>query len=120
MRTETTVASEEVLAVVLPDVAGQLTHSPSAIRQMVAKEGWGGSDTKDFLPPDASSLIINRKDNSRRRKCTAIFLSKLPDELRTNIKQGKINSTTYQNGSINNYIQSPLCSHQAGGNTLSL
>lgn len=89
MRTNTSVGGEEVLAVVLTDVSGQLTHPPYTIKQMIVREEWGGTETKDFLAPDAVSSTIIRGSNSRRRKCTVVVLAKLDDDLQKNIREGK-------------------------------
>ena len=57
-----------------------------SIRKTILEFG-GGSETKDFLPLHSTPPII-RGVNSRRRKCMALPLLKLPSKLRADLKDG--------------------------------
>lgn len=93
MRTGCYVMKSEVLAVVLEDVAAELTFSPTEIKEAVVQTGYGSFQkvSKDFLRPNSSSSVIIRGRTDRKRKCCAIILNLLPNELQIAIKNGIIN-----------------------------
>ncbi len=89
MRTGTFVADEEVLAVVLGDIATSLTYSCAEIKRALKSGEWGSDDVnRDFLEPDADDIVIKRK-NSKKRRCCALVLSKLPNALGEELKRGE-------------------------------
>ena len=92
MRTGCYVMKSEVLAVVLEDVAAELTFSQTEIKEAVVQTGYGSFQkvSKDFLRPNSSSSVIIRGRTDRKRKC-AIILNLLPNELQIAIKNGVIN-----------------------------
>ena len=73
---------EEVVAIVLEDVASALTAHCDEIRKCIKAEevGWTVNVSRDFLPVNSSSLKISRA-NGHKRKCCAIMLKKLPSEM---------------------------------------
>ena len=83
MRTGVHVNHEDVLAVVLSEVANYLTFPIPNIVQAAVKGGLGYSNvSKDFLTPNAATTVLTRGLNSTRRKCTVFILSKLSDSTR--------------------------------------
>ena len=81
---------DDVLAVVLSDVASQLTFSVSEIGAATVKGGFGyKNQAKDFLIPHAISTLLTRGPNTTRRKCTAFKLSKLADSTKDSLLKGQ-------------------------------
>ena len=89
MRTGVQVNHEDVLAVVLSEVATYLRFSIPKIVEATVKSGLGYSNvSKDFLTPNAATTVLTRGPNSMRRKCTVFILSKLPDSTRDSLLKG--------------------------------
>ena len=80
---------EDVLAVVLSEVANYLTFPIPKIVQATVKGGLGYSNvSKDFLTSNAATTVLTRGPNSTRRKCTVFILSKLADSTRGSLLKG--------------------------------
>ena len=89
MRTAIQVKGDSVLAVVLTDVASQLTFSIREVTEAAVKGGYAyNSIAKDFLVPNAPNTSLNRGINTIRRKCTTFILSKLPKHLQSSLLKG--------------------------------
>ena len=89
MRTATFVNNQEVVAIVLADVASFLTFSMSEIKAAIVSLQIGdATNTKDFLDPAASTTIITRNVSNRRRKCCTVLLEKVPHDLCEALKAG--------------------------------
>lgn len=71
-----------MLSVVLEDIATNLTHSCAEIKDAIIKLGWGKRSSKDFLAKDVTDIKIQRNKTARKRRCIAIYLFKMPDDLR--------------------------------------
>ena len=93
MRTDTYMGTEEVLAVVLEDVAFGLTHSCAQIKLSVEASGSGQYKkmSRDFLTPNAVTTTIARGRTAWKRKCCLIKLSHLPGNLRSQLKKSTPN-----------------------------
>lgn len=88
MRTDLRVGEDQVLAVVLAEVATLLTFPMNRIKLAVERGKFGHKRiTKDFLIPGMDSEHVKRDVNSRRRRCEALILSKLDSS--DQIKAGK-------------------------------
>ena len=70
MRTSTFVNSHEVIAIVLDDIALQITSTCAKVKSSIeaAEFGWAKKMTRDFLVPTASTTIITRNKSDRKRK----------------------------------------------------
>lgn len=91
MRTDVTVADQEVLALVLTDSALNLSHTVLTIRQAIRRSKTGQTrEVKDFLQPESVDSHVTRGVNSRRRKCDAFFLSCLDAVHTEQLKAGKL------------------------------
>ena len=94
MRTaDTYMRKEEVVAVVLENVAFGLTHSCAEIKMSVEASGSGQYKkmSRDFLVPNAVTTTITRGRNAWKRKCCLIKLSHLPENLHSQLKRSKPN-----------------------------
>ena len=80
MRTDCSVKQEEVVAIVLDDVASAITSSSGEVKACIEAGGigWCKRIAKDFLRPTANTTRINRGPNCVKRKCCTIKLSVLP------------------------------------------
>ena len=93
MRTDTHVQQQEVVALVLEDVASAVSAQCDQIRKCITKEevGWTRNISKDFLRPNSSSLKISRPLNTaHKKKCVIIILKALPSEMCAELKYSKI------------------------------
>ena len=91
MRCDTMFEGQQVLAIVLTDqhITGHLSHSISDITSAVTN-GYGKKNIpRDFLMDRSMTAIIKRGDNSRKRKCAVIYLSKLDPDVVNDVKEGK-------------------------------
>ena len=76
-----------MVAVVLMDIAGSLSHSVAEIKG--ALEGkWGKTCQKDFLRPGSNSPIIQLGKNVRKRRCFVFYLKFLPSTMVEELKKG--------------------------------
>lgn len=82
---------EEVVAVVLEDVASALTTLCDVLRKCIRAEevGWTVNISRDFLRSNSSSLKISRA-TGRKRKCCTIMLKSLPSQIRDDIRSSKL------------------------------
>ena len=62
------------------------------IKQAIQSSGWGEYKkvTRDFLDPSAPSTIIIRGKTGKKRKCCAVKLKNLSEQIKAEIKRGKI------------------------------
>ncbi len=92
MQTDVQVAGNPVLAVVLGEIASKLTYPLATIRKTIKQGNKGQTQvTKDFLQHGSHSTTVRRDSNSRRRKCEAIYLSRLDSLSSTQLKAGTCN-----------------------------
>ena len=89
-RTQVLVGNQEVLAIVLEDLASALTHSCATIKKAVEKAKWGVSTQKDFLRHDAVEAAISRGKTAHKRRCLAVYLTKMPIELEEQFVASKL------------------------------
>ena len=68
MRCRLVVDEKEVLAVVLGDIEGSLSHTAAEIKSTLTGT-WGKPCQKDFLRPDAGTHVIQRGKSDRKRRC---------------------------------------------------
>ena len=104
-RTNVQVGGEEVVAIVLEDLGGALTHSCAEVKETVEKGGWGTRTSKDFLKADADDSVITRGKNTQKRRCLGIFMKKMPVKLQEQIKSRKSRSLAI---AMCNYIRTTL------------
>ena len=92
MRTNTLVGTEEVVALVLEDVAKDLSFSSTKIKASIEAGGFGvhKNISRDFLLPNANTTTIVRGKTAIKRKCCAVKLSSLPKEAQLRLKSGKL------------------------------
>ena len=90
MKSDCTVARNEVLAVVLSDVSEKLTHPVSEIADAIAQGGFGDKNiSKDFLTlNDGISTMVLRGKNCRKRKCVTIRLDRIDQSMAEELKRG--------------------------------
>lgn len=72
---------EAVVALVLEDIGSSLTYSCAEIKEAIIYLGWGTRTSKDFLRADATTTTISRGKTDHKRRCIAIYLSKMPDDV---------------------------------------
>ena len=74
----------------MEDVASVITATCSSIKEAIERNQMGRTKnvSKDFLSPASTDTRICRKVNAWKRKCSAIKLSVLSDDLRSEIKKG--------------------------------
>ena len=96
MRTDTYMGNEEVVAVVLADVASELTHSCAEVKASLesSQSGQFRKTSRDFLACDATTTTISRGRTAWKRKCCLIRLSCLPSHLQSQLKRCKPNLTS--------------------------
>ena len=86
MRTGVSCEGKEVLAVCWDDIP-KLLHSPILIQKKIKDAKIGKHNIpKDFVPAGSPDPAIKRAVNSRSRKCTVIWLDKLPHTLQERIQ----------------------------------
>ena len=92
MRTDCCVEQEEVVALVLEDVASAITFSCSEVKACIEAVGigWYKKLTKDFLRPKAKTTKISRGFSGIKRKCCAIKLHVLPQDIQVQLKKGAL------------------------------
>ena len=91
MRTDVQVGGQQVLAVVLADIASSLSYSVTQIRSALTRGNYGHTRiTKDFLKPGEESNFITRNVNSRRRKCEAFIMHHVDSRSCEQLKVGKL------------------------------
>ena len=95
MRTNTLVGTEEVVAIVLEDVAKQLSFSITKIKASIEAGGFGvhKNISRDFLLPTSDTTNILRGKTAIKRKCCAVKLSSLPKDMQLQLKSGKLTIT---------------------------
>ena len=76
----------------MEDVASVITATCSSIKEAIERNQMGRTKnvSKDFLSPASTDTRICRKVNAWKRKCSAIKLSVLPDDLRSEIKRSEL------------------------------
>ncbi len=90
MRTDVQVAGQEVLAFVLGDVEPSLEFPIHQIRKAIWKGAFGHKGiAKDFLLPKCTDAVVHRAENSKRRKCDTVVLTKHDVDTVTQLKAGK-------------------------------
>ena len=90
MRTGITYQGKPVIGVCFDDVTRQIPVTPAVVRDRVKGSGLGKHNiSKDFLPTNSTDLTIRRGSNSRSRKCTVIWLEKLPSALKDTLMEGE-------------------------------
>lgn len=88
MRTDTKVGGKDALTVVLGDLSG--CSMRAEMGDIIVNQGYGEKNVaKDFLIEGCNDTEVRRGVNSRKRKCVAIFLSKLDKERVEQLKRGK-------------------------------
>ena len=84
------VGGQQVLAVVLADIARTLSFPLAQIRMAITRGNFGHTRiTKDFLQPGEKSKCITRNVNSRRRKCEAFIVTRIDSQSCEQLKAGK-------------------------------
>ena len=82
---------QRVVAVCLDDLSSILTFDPKTVRRAVKETGMGRHNkSKDFVPSSSTDPVIRRQGNSHSRKCTVVWLEKLPATLQSTIQQGTV------------------------------
>ena len=81
-----------MVAIVFEDVASAITSPCDVITRSVesAGIGWTKNIVKDFLAPTATTAKILRVPHCRKRKCCAVRLDSLPNDLQVKLQHGKI------------------------------
>ena len=76
----------------MEDVASVITATCSSIKEAIERNQMGRTKnvSKDFLSPASTDTRICRKVNAWKRKCSAIKLSVLSDDLRSEIKRSEL------------------------------
>lgn len=94
MRANCYVEQEEVVAIVMEDMANVITSSCSLVKEAIERRqmGWTKKVSKDFLPSGSSDTKICRGSNVHKRKCYAVKLSVLPEDLKREIKESELHS----------------------------
>ena len=91
MRTNTFVDGEEVVAIVLREIADKLMiHMPSICKTIL--EFGGGSETRTFC--HYTQLLLSSGVDIQRRKCMVLPLLKFP-KLRADLKDGNTDITKH-------------------------
>ena len=90
MRTNTLVGTEEVVAIVLEDVA----NFPSTVKKIKTSIEAGGfgvhrNISRDFLLPTVDTATIMRGETVIKLKCCAVKLNRLPQQIHKQLKSGK-------------------------------
>lgn len=81
---------KEVVAICLDDIASYLSATTKQIRESVKALGFGKNNcAKDFVPKGSTDCVVKRPSNSHSRKCTVVWLDRIPTELRIKLKQGQ-------------------------------
>lgn len=95
MRTDSYVEKEEVVAVVLEDIASQLTFSCAEIKASIEAGRLGACKkvSRDFLAQTATTTVITRHRTAWQRTCCTIKLSCLPQDVQSQLKSGKLSMT---------------------------
>jgi len=95
MRTDSYVEKEEVVAVVLEDIASQLTFSCAEIKTSVEAGRLGANKkvSRDVLVQTATTTVITRHRTAWKRTCCTIKLSCLPQDVQSELKSGKLSMT---------------------------
>jgi hypothetical protein len=90
VRTGISCDGKPVAAICLEDVAEHIPFSSSTFRDAVKSNRWGKHNvSKDFLPSTATTnVVIRRGHNSRARKCTVVWIEKLPENQQITISKG--------------------------------
>ena len=89
MRTGITYQGKPIVGVCFDDVTWQIPVTVTAVRDCVKQSGLGKHVSKDFLRTNSTGLTIRRGTNSRSRKCTVIWLEKLPPALKGTLMEGE-------------------------------
>ena len=90
MRTDYCVEQEEVVALVLEDVASAITSSCGEVKACIEalEMGWYKRMAKDFLRPKTNTIKITRGLSCIKRKCCAVKISAVPEEMQLQHKKG--------------------------------
>ena len=86
MRTETEVHKREVLAIWVKSCMSQVQENYSNLTAAIKQTDMGKN--ADFLHTSSTATYITQGTNNIRRSCIAIFLDKLPPQLRVELKKG--------------------------------
>ncbi len=96
MRTGISYMGHKAVAICLDDVLPHLSADASTIKKAVKTGAVGGHNVaKDFVPPKSEDPSIRRGTNSHSRKCTIVWLEKLPTNLQQSLLQGIINTSLF-------------------------
>ena len=97
MRTNYLIEQTEVVALVMEDAASVITATCSSVKEVIERKqmGWTKKVTKDFLSPNSTNNRICRGVNATKRKCSAIKLSVLPDNLKSEIEGSELFSKLF-------------------------
>lgn len=80
---------KEVVAICIDDIASQLSFTTKQIRDSVKAKGFGSNNVaKDFVPKGSTDSVVRRPSNSHSRKCTVVWLDRIPSELQQKLQQG--------------------------------
>ena len=80
---------KDVVAKVLDDIASHLSSTTKQIKDSVKATGFGNNNiSKDFVPRGSTDSVVRRPSNSYSRKCTVVWLDRIPSELREKLQKG--------------------------------
>lgn len=87
MRSETQLEGKEILCVCIKEASKYFKVTPAVFSQAVRRSGMGKTQEKrDFLCVTATDNCI-KKNNCCRQSSVAVFLHKLPQNLKSRLKQ---------------------------------
>ena len=95
MRTGITCQGKPVIGICFEDVKQHIPFTPNIVRDCIKVAGLGKhNQAKDFVPLNSTDTIIRRGSNNRSRKCTVVWLERLPSTLKETLMEGKNNFLT--------------------------
>ena len=88
-RTETEVHKREVLAIWMKSCMSQVQENYTNLTAAIKQTDMGkNAEKRDFLHTSSNATYITQGTNNTRRSCVAIFLDKLPPQLKAELKKG--------------------------------